>query len=89
MAEYTLQMQLKVFGPLLAKHYADCCDDNPAGKINGNIFSRLPSPFSMQDLRQLKGGDFSDSAFYSIISRWKIEGWVEKKGKTWIKKKAA
>ena len=85
MAEYTLQMQLKVFRPLLAKHYADS-NDAPSSSINGNIFGRLPSPFNMQDLRQLKGSEISDSALYTIICRWKAEGWVEKNGKSWIKK---
>jgi hypothetical protein len=87
MAEYTLQMQLKVFKPLLTKHYAES-NDNPGGTVNGNIFVRLPSPFNMQDLRQLKGNEIGDSALYTIISRWKAEGWVEKNGKSWIKKKA-
>ena len=85
MAEYTLQMQLKVFRPLLAKHYADS-NDNSSGTVNGNIFGRLPSPFNMQDLRQLKGNEIGDNALYTIISRWKTEGWVEKNGKCWIKK---
>ena len=85
MAEYTLQMQLKVFRPLLAKHYADS-NDTPSNSINGNIFGRLPSPFNMQDLRQLKGNEIGDNALYTIISRWKTEGWVEKNGKCWIKK---
>lgn len=87
MAEYTLQMQLKVFKPLLTKYYADS-NDNPGGTVNGNIFVRLPSPFNMQDLRQLKGNEIGDSALYTIISRWKAEGWVEKNGKSWVKKKA-
>ena len=87
MAEYTLQMQLKVFGPLLARQYAGN-DDNPMGSsVNGSIYERLPSPFSMQDLRRLKGSDFSDSALYTIISRWKSEGWVEKVGKSWNKRR--
>ncbi len=85
MAEYTLQMQLKVFRPLLAKHYADS-NDNSSGTVNGNIFGRLPSPFNMHDLRQLKGNEIGDNALYTIISRWKTEGWVEKNGKCWIKK---
>ena len=87
MAEYTLQMQLKVFKPILAKYYADSGNDTPGSSINGNIFGRLPSPFNMQDLRQLKGNEIGDSALYTIISRWKAEGWVEKNGKSWIKKK--
>ena len=87
MAEYTLQMQLKVFKPLLAKHYADS-SVNSSSTVNGNIFGRLPSPFNIQDLRQLKGNEIGDNALYTIISRWKAEGWVEKNGKCWIKKKA-
>ena len=86
MAEYTLQMQLKVFGPLLAKHYNNS-EDNGYTTVNGNIYNLLPSPFTMQDLRRLKGNEFSDSALYSIISRWKTDGWVEKEGKSWTKKK--
>ncbi len=85
MAEYTLQMQLRVFRPLLAKHYGGIDDDTPT-TINGNIFTRLPSPFCMHDLRKLKGDELSNSSLYSIISRWKSEGWIDKKGKTWIKK---
>ncbi len=87
MAEYTLQMQLKVFRPLLAKHYSDHADDTPGGTINGNIYHQLPSPFTMQDLRRLKGSEFSDGALYTIICRWKGDGWVDKDGKSWIKKK--
>ena len=31
---------------------------------------------------------FNDGALYTIISRWKSEGWIEKKGKgMWIKKR--
>ncbi len=87
MAEYTLQMQLKVFRPLLAKHYSNHGDDATGGTINGNIYNQLPSPFTMQDLRRLKGSEFSDSALYTIICRWKGDGWVDKDGKSWIKKK--
>ena len=87
MAEYTLQMQLKVFRPLLAKHYSNHGDDTPGGTINGNIYKQLPSPFTMQDLRRLKGSEFSDGALYAIICRWKADGWVDKDGKSWTKKK--
>ena len=87
MAEYTLQMQLKVFRPLLAKHYSNNSDDTPGGTVNGNIYNQLPSPFTMQDLRRLKGSEFSDGALYTIICRWKGDGWVVKDGKGWTKKK--
>lgn len=87
MADYTLEMQIRTFGPLLQKQYASDSDTSVGGSINGSIFDRLPSPFTLQDLRQLKGNEFSDSALYTIISRWKSEGWVEKAGKSWTKKK--
>ena len=86
MADYTLQMQLRVFGPLLARHYTDDGDNNVGLSVNGCIFEQLPSPFCLQDLRRLKGKEFSDSALYTIISRWKSDGWVEKNGKSWVKK---
>lgn len=88
MADYTLHMQLRVFGPLLAKYYADDGDQHTGGSVNGSIFEQLPSPFNLQDLRRLKGQEFSDGALYTIISRWKSEGWVEKSGKgKWSKKR--
>ena len=88
MADYTLHMQLRVFGPLLAKYYADDGEQHTDGSVNGSIFEQLPSPFNLQDLRRLKGQEFSDGALYTIISRWKSEGWVEKSGKgKWSKKR--
>lgn len=87
MAEYTLQMQMKIFAPLLTKFLHDGNDDISTS-VNGSIFDQLPSPFDLQELRRLKGTDFNDGALYTIISRWKSEGWVEKKGKgMWIKKR--
>ena len=87
MAEYTLQMQLRFFGPLLAKYYADDSGYEIGLSVNSSIFEQLPSPFCLQDLRRLKGKEFSDGALYTIISRWKGDGWVEKTGKSWVKKK--
>ena len=88
MADYTLEMQLKVFKPLLAKYLNEDNTSDAATTINGNIFEQLPSPFGMQELRRLKGNEFSDGALYTIISRWKSEGWVEKTGKgQWSKKR--
>ena len=87
MAEYTLQMQLRFFGPLLAKYYADDSGYEVGLSVNSSIFEQLPSPFCLQDLRRLKGKEFSDGALYTIISRWKGDGWVEKTGKSWVKKK--
>ena len=88
MAEYTLQMQLKVFGPLLYKYLHEDSNNDTGNSINSSIFEQLPSPFSFQDLRRLKGNEFSDGSLYTIISRWKSEGWVEKTGKSqWTKKR--
>ena len=88
MAEYTLQMQLKVFGPLLYKYLHEDSNSDTGNSINSSIFEQLPSPFCFQDLRRLKGNEFSDGSLYSIISRWKSEGWVEKTGKSqWTKKR--
>ena len=87
MADYTLEMQLKVFKPLMAK-YLNEDNNDVTTTINGNVFDHLPSPFGMQELRRLKGNELTENALYSIISRWKSEGWVEKTGKgQWIKKK--
>ena len=37
---------------------------------------------------RLKGNELTDNALYSIISRWKSDGWVEKTGKgKWEKKR--
>ena len=88
MAEYTLQMQLKVFGPLLAKYYSGGDETATTTTVNGNIFEQLPSPFGLSELRRLKGNELTDNALYSIISRWKSDGWVEKTGKgKWEKKR--
>jgi hypothetical protein len=87
MADYTLRMQEKVFRPLLAKYYAKDNDSFEHTSTNGSIFERLPSPFNLADLHRLKGSDFSVGALYTIISRWKNDGWVEKSGKSWIKKR--
>ena len=88
MAEYTLQMQLKVFGPLLYKYLHEDNNSDTGNSINSSIFEQLPTPFSFQDLRRLKGNEFSDGSLYTIISRWKSEGWVEKTGKSqWTKKR--
>ncbi len=88
MAEYTLQMQMKIFAPLLTKFLHEGNDDGISTSVNGSIFEKLPSPFDLHELRRLKGNEFSENTLYSIISRWKNEGWIEKKGKgMWIKKR--
>ena len=90
-AEYTLQQQTRLFGPVLLSTYTRTVETKPVvTTINNNIFDRLPSTFSMEHLRLLKGSEFADSSLSSIISRWKSEGWVEKVGKNkWQKMREA
>lgn len=82
MAEYTLQNQCRLFGPLLKLQNERVRDKMPAPTVNENVLQQLPSPFTIEDLRKLKGNECADGTLYSIISRWKAEGWVEKKDKS-------
>lgn len=82
MAEYTLQNQCRLFGPLLKVQNDKVRDRMPVAKPNINVLQQLPSPFTIEDLRKLKGNECTDNALYSIISRWKSEGWIEKTGKS-------
>lgn len=79
MADYTLQMQIKNFGPVLMQQYershSFSCIQPSANHI---IFDELPTTFLMSDLRAMKGAEYSDGALYSIIHRWTKEGWIEK-----------
>ncbi len=86
MAEYTLQNQCRLFGPLLKLQNERVRDKMPAPTVNENVLQQLPSPFTFDDLRKLKGSECTDGSLYSIISRWKAEGWIEKTGKSsWAK----
>ena len=86
MAEYTLEQQVKFFGPLLMKQIKSSQEVEQQTTVNTNIYEKLPSPFTLDDLRKLKGSEFTNSAIYTIVSRWKKEGWVEKISKnSWNK----
>ena len=86
MAEYTLQQQVKIFGPLLSKQCQKTQEANQQTNVNTNIYDQLPSPFTLDHLRRLKGSEYSDNALYTMVCRWKKEGWVEKTGKSsWTK----
>lgn len=82
MAEYTLQNQCRLFGPLLKLQNERVRDKMPVATVNENVLQQLPSPFTFDDLRKLKGNECTDGSLYSIISRWKAEGWIEKTGKS-------
>lgn len=86
MAEYTLQQQVKFFGPLLSKQCQNTQEISQQTNVNTSIYDQLPSPFTLVHLRQLKGSEYSDNALYTMVCRWKKEGWVEKTGKSsWTK----
>lgn len=87
MAEYTLYMQMKNFGPTLMSQYIKDSGECARNTKNRIIFDELPSTFLLADLRALKGAEFTDNALYSIIHRWTNEGWIEKNGKSWTKVK--
>lgn len=89
MAEYTLQQQVKFFGPLLSKQYQSAQETSQQTNVNTNIYDQLPSPFTLDHLRRLKGSEYTDNALYTMVCRWKKEGWVEKVGKnSWSKTSA-
>lgn len=86
MAEYTLQNQCRLFGPLLKLQNERVRDKMPAATVNQNVLQQLPQTFTIDDLRRQKGNECADGTLYSIISRWKAEGWIEKKDKnSWAK----
>ena len=85
MAEYTLQMQMKNFGPALRNQFVKACEDGARFTINQVIFDELPSNFVFADLRARKGTEYTDAALYSIIHRWTKEGWIVKEGKIFKK----
>lgn len=86
MAEYTLQQQVKFFGPLLIRQFKMDAEEVLSETVNGNIYNQLPSPFNFSDLRRMKGSEYTDNCLYTMISRWKKEGWIEKDGKSsWVK----
>ena len=86
MAEYTLKQQVKFFGPLLTKQYNKDQENEQQTTVNTNIFDQLPPTFTLEDLRRLKGSEFSHGTSYTIVCRWKKLGWIEKTGKnSWTK----
>ena len=85
MADYTLYMQTKNFGSTLMQQYVKGSQSAEMLSVNRIIYDELPQTFVMQDLKAMKGADYSDGALYSIIHRWAKEGWIEKTGKTYKK----
>lgn len=78
MAEYCLEQQIKAFGEALQNEFVAAKDEVQRYGRNHSVFDQLPAVFSVGDLRALKHGFCEDSSLRSIISRWKLDGWVEK-----------
>lgn len=85
MAEYSLYMQSKNFGQALLRQLAKDKEEGKTNTVNADVYTELPSPFGMADLRRLKGPGITDAALYTIIHRWTKEGWIEKKEKLFYK----
>ena len=85
MADYTLEMQLKNFGPTLLKQFSKDFDEPDKYSPNHVIFHELPETFVLADLRALKGAGVKESSLYTIIRRWTNEGLIERRGKCWAK----
>jgi hypothetical protein len=85
MADYTLYMQCKTFGRQFMKQKANTNEDGERYTINENVFDNLPQRFTMADLRSRKGTELTSNALYTIIHRWKQEGWIKKEGKAFVK----
>lgn len=85
MAEYSLYMQSKNFGQALLRQLAKDKEEGKTNTVNADVYTELPSPFGMADLRRLKGLGITDAALYTINHRWTKEGWIEKKEKLFYK----
>lgn len=85
MADYTLEMQLKHFGPTLKKQFERDTEVPDKYAPNRVAYDVLPSTFVLADLRAVKGSEITDNGLYSIIHRWTSEGWIERKGKHYEK----
>ena len=73
MADYTLKMQCKLFGPFLVDEQEMGTEHN-----NVNIFTEIPGKFGIAELRLIKGQSCSDATLRQTISRWKRSGWIMK-----------
>ena len=88
MAEYAMTEQIKTFGWALQNQYVDAQSECVRHGVNHSIFDQLPPVFSLNDLAALKGSSTPRNSLIKIISRWKIDGWIEKIGEMrWEKTK--
>ena len=78
MAEYCLNVQIKTFGETLNRQYIDSNNENICCKLNASAYDQLPSVFSSDDLRAIKGESCKVNSLRMIISRWVRDGWIKK-----------
>lgn len=84
-AELTLRGQIRLFGREFLKCVKQSRYIQPSNP-NMYIFHQLPSVFTIEDLKKLKGEDCKGSTLRSILSRWKDNGLIEKVDRhTWSK----
>ncbi len=77
MADYCLSQQMKTFGEALRSQYVDASSECQRFGANHSVFDRLAPTFSRDDLHALKQ-DCTVSTLRSVISRWKLDGWIER-----------
>ena len=77
-AEYTLEQQISAFGDALRSEYIKACDEGMRYGANRSVFDRLPPVFSVEDVAALKQVAVSRNSLVKIVSRWSLDGWVEK-----------
>jgi hypothetical protein len=75
MADYTLQNQMHMLSQMMSDQQAR---NAPVVAIsNRAAFENLPEVFTMADLKAVKGKQYAESSYRSIISRWNSDHLVE------------
>ena len=88
MAQYSMEQQIRTFGSILQNQYVDAEQESKRYGCNRSIFDQLPPTFTIDDVIALKAKTVSHNAIVKIVSRWNIDGWVEKIDAThWSKTK--
>lgn len=88
MAQYCMEQQIRTFGTILQNQYVDAEQESRRYGCNRSIFDQLPPTFTVDDVIALKAKSVSHNAIVKIISRWNVDGWVEKIDAThWQKSK--
>ena len=78
MAQYSMEQQIRTFGNVLQNQYVDAEQESRRYSCNRSIFDQLPPTFTVDDVAALKSKSVSRNAIVKIISRWNVDGWVEK-----------